>query len=251
MNATGDSARTGAPGGPPAPPAAGAAWVLLPVTWCAWLLVWLVPSLLVAPHLASPGLWLSRGTAPAAVLAAATFFLVAVWPFWPALARSRQGDAAPPAVGVAWLGLSVLELAMLLALALPFGLVAWSVGDASPLAGPLAATAGVWAVFGLGVRMAAAGMGPGAARWLMFGAALACVGPLALEYSAGETLGVGFPRILEASPIVGAIRLALEGWPEGTWPWVARVVLWPAAGVALGLLGWWRSCRARRRAVDG
>ncbi|MCX5672853.1 MAG: hypothetical protein NTU94_16170, partial [Planctomycetota bacterium] len=60
--------------GPAASSVRGAAWVLLPVAWCAWLLVWLVPSFLLAPHLAHPRMWLTRDTAPAAILAAAALF---------------------------------------------------------------------------------------------------------------------------------------------------------------------------------
>jgi len=251
MSTAVDSGAGGARGGRPAPPPAGAARVLLPVAWCAWLLVWLVPTLLVAPHLESPPPWLTGDTAPAAVLAAAAFSLMAIWPFWPVPAMRRQCDAATERIGAARIGQSVLELVMLLALAVPFALVAWSVGGASARAGPLAATAGGWVVFGLGLRMAAAAGGRAAARWLMFAAALLCAGPLALEYVAGETLGAGFPRLLEVSPIVGAIRLALEGWPEGTWPWVARVALWPAAGVVLGLLGWWRRKQRAPRQAGG
>ena len=220
-------------------PAPGAAWVLLPVAWCAWLLVWLVPSFLLAPHLAHPRMWLARDTAPAAILVAAALFLVAVWPFWPALAR-REANAA--AVSLKWLALSVLELVMLVALAAPFVLVAWSVGGQAILAGPLAVTAGVWAVFGLGLR-AAAQMGQGAARWLMLAAALISAGPMILDYVAGETMGVGFPRLIDASPIVSGLGLALDGWPQGLWPWIAAVALWPAVGVVLGSLGWWHASR--------
>lgn len=61
-------------------------WFLLPPAWCLWLLASLVPSMLVAPHLEYLRPWLWPETAPSAVAAAAAFFLVAVWPFWPALA---------------------------------------------------------------------------------------------------------------------------------------------------------------------
>jgi hypothetical protein len=213
--------------------------VLLPAAWCAWLLVWLVPSFLVAPHVAVLRVWLRRETAPQAILVAAAFFLVAVWPFWPALARREAPRAA---VSPKWLALSVLELVMLVTLAAPFVLVAWSVGGAAILAGPLAATAGAWAVFGLGLRIAATA-GQGAARWLMLAAVLVLVGPLILGYAAGETLGVGFPRLVEVSPIVSGMGLALGGWPEGTWPWIAAVALWPAVGMVLGLGGWWSLSR--------
>jgi hypothetical protein len=232
----------GGPGNPAASPAPGAAWVLLPGAWCAWLLAWLVPSFLVAPHLAVERMWLVRETAPQAILAAAAFFVVAVWPFWPALARRKAPRAA---VSPKWLALSVLELVMLVALAAPFVLVAWSVGGKAILAGPLAATAGAWAVFGLGLRIAAT-TGQGAARWLMLAAVLVSVGPLILGYAAGETLGVGVPRLVEASPIVSGIGLALGGWPEGAWPWISAVALWPAVGMVLGLVGWWRTCLKQR-----
>lgn len=227
------------PGGPAASPAPGAAWVLLPVAWCAWLLAWLVPSFLVGPHLAVERVWLVREAAPQAILVAAAFFLVAVWPFWPALARREAPGAA---VSPKWLALSVLELVMLVALAAPFVLVAWSVGGTAILAGPLAATAGAWAVFGLGLRIAATA-GQGAARWLMLAAVLVLVGPLILGYAAGETLGVGFPRLVEVSPIVSGMGLALGGWHEGVWPWITAVALWPAVGVVLALVGLWQALR--------
>ncbi|MCX5684746.1 MAG: hypothetical protein NT049_13805, partial [Planctomycetota bacterium] len=114
--------------GPAAAPVSSpaASWVLLPVAWCVWLLVSLVPTLLVAPHLSTLRPWLTPDAAPAAVVAAATFFLVAIWPFWPALAgSSARGRVA------SWCGRTFLELAILLALAAPFVVVAWSVGGQS------------------------------------------------------------------------------------------------------------------------
>lgn len=220
----------------PASPAPGRAWVLLPVAWSVWLLVWLVPSLLFAPHLESPRLWMTRDTAPAAVAAAAALFLVAAWPFWPALA----GGAEP--LRGRWLALSALEGTVLAALAAPFALVAWSVAGRPLDVWPPAAVGLGLGVLGLGLRVAVAGFGPRAARWLMLAAMLACALPPALAYAGGETMGIAFPRLLEASPVVALVRAALEGWPPLGWPEIARLWLWPGVGVTLGAAGWleWR-----------
>jgi len=230
---------TDAPGvAPPAqsaPPSRAASRVLLPLAWGAWLLAALAPALLVSPYVAAPRLWLEREAAPASFVLAAALFVVAIWPFWPALA----GRVPPPdrRSAAAWMGRSLAELGMLAALAAPFAMAAWAVADRPVAAGPSAAAAGGLAVFALGLRVAADGLGPGAARWLLFAALTACAGPVLLEYVGRETLGATFPRVLEASPMVGAMRLALEGWPEGGWPRVARLALWPGTGAALAAAG--------------
>ena len=217
-------------------PAAGGAWALLPASWCAWLLVWLIPALLVAPHLETPRLWLTLDTAPTAVVVAAAFFLIAVWPFWPALA-CRASNAG------GWVALSVLEVVILLALAIPFGMVAWSVADRALDVGPTVATAAGLAVLGLGLRIAAGGLGPGAARWLMLVAVLIMVGPLLVAYAAGETAHAALERAAEASPVTAAVHLALTGWPDEAWAWFVRITMWPTVGVILGILGFWNSAR--------
>ena len=208
-------------GGQAAARAGGAPWVLLPLVWCVWLLVWLAPSLLVAPYLSIPREWLAADSAPAAVVAAAALFLVAIWPFWPALAGHPPGGR----ITGRWLGRTVLEAAILAALAAPFVLVAWSVGGRTMQFGPLAAAAGGLIVLGLSVRLAAAGIGPGGTRWLMLVAALACSGPVLLAYAGTETMQLPLERVLAASPVVGAVRLAVHGWTEPTWPQAAGVVL--------------------------
>jgi hypothetical protein len=249
--ADGTQAQNGTGG--PADAEPGPGWVLMPVAWCAWLLAWLVPSLLAAPHLETPRLWLTRDTAPAAVLAAVALFLVAVWPFWPAPSSGREG-AAGRAVTGRWVGQSALELVMLIALASPFGLVAWSVGGRSALAGPLAAAAAAPAVFALGVRVAAAAMRQGLARWTMLAVTLLAVGPILFHYAAGETIGGAPGRILDASPVVSAVTLGLDGWPQDAWGWIS-VAFWPAAGVILGVLGWMvsagRPCHQGRECCGG
>jgi hypothetical protein len=229
----------------PAPSAAlhperGLSWVLLPATWCAWLLAWLTPVLLVAPRLETPRSWMTPETAPAALVMAAAFFLAALWPFWPALA----GEVARPRrIGVRWLGLSILELAILLALAAPFALVAWSVGGAAIAWGPLAAAVAGLAVFCLGLRMAVGGLPAGAGRWLMLAAMLVCAGPPIVAYAAVETMSWtsritgGCVTAMEASPPAAAMRLALGGWPADGWLIFARLILWPAVGVMLAIVG--------------
>ena len=222
-------------------PEVGAAWARLAAAWCGWLLVWLVPSLLWSPHVMTLRLWLTRETAPAAVVIAAALFLSVVWPFWPRRGRSAPESEEP--IGIRRLGRSVLEAVVLAVLAVPFVLVAWSVGDRTPSVGRLAVTFGIPAIFGLGLRTAAGGLGRAAAKWLMLAATLVCAGPILLEYAAGETMGIGFPRLVETSPVVAAVWVALEPWPEETWLWLVRVALWPAAGVVLGIVGFWVSSR--------
>ena len=234
------------------PPAPGRGWVLLPLIWCVWLLLSLVPTLLMAPRLLSPGPWLMRETAPSAVLAAGGFFLAAVWPFW----RKKGTETVPvpflqSARSVArWLGAGALEFVVLVALAVPFALVAWSVGDGRLAVWPVVAMVGGLGVFGLGLRTAAEGMVPGAARWLMFAVLLVCAGPLILEYAAAETTGVSLPWLLEVSPVFGLVGVGMDGWPaESSWPWVARLWLWPGVGVVLGVVGLcesWRRVRCGR-----
>ena len=258
--ATSDSDAGAGPSETVQPPAPGRAWVLLPVAWCVWLLLSLVPTLLVAPHLLSPGPWLLRETAPSAVLAAGAFFLAAVWPFWPALAGSyrKKGTGTfserpekepvpfSPVPFFRWLGAGVLEFIVLVSLAVPFALVAWSVGDGNLAVWQAVVSAAGLGVFGLGLRTAAQGMAPGAARWLMLAALLVCVGPLVLEYAAAETMGVSLPWLLEVSPVFGLVRVGMDGWPEASsWPWIARLWLWPGVGVVLGVVG---LCESWRRA---
>jgi len=247
-------------GAAPSDPPPGRAGALMPVVWCVWLLLSLVPSLLVAPHLLSPGPWLTCDTAPSAVLAAAAFFLATVWPFWPALAeRGEKGTGAfperqekgPALLSIRWIGASALEFVVLLSLAVPFALVAWSVGDGRPAVGPAAVSVAGLGIFGLGLRMAAAGMAPGAARWLMLAALLVCAGPLVLEYAAAETMGATLPWLLEVSPVFGLVRVGLGAWPEASWPWIARLWLWPGVGVVLAAVGLVESWRRGRCGSDG
>jgi len=221
------------------PPPARSTRVLLPFAWCLWLLVFLAPALLVAPRVDVRPFWLTAEAAPAALLAAAAFFVTAVWPFWPALAAPSAG------LSVRAVALSLLELAMLFALAAPFALVAWSVGAWAPSAGPLAAAIGTLAVLGLGIRAAYLGMGPVGGRWLVAAAILACAGPLMIAYAAGETLNMDFPRLLEISPVASAMRLGVDGWPEGTWRIFAGLILWPVVGLVL-LAGSISESRQRR-----
>jgi len=223
----------------PAPVRRNPSRVLLPFAWCLWLLVFLAPALLVAPRIDVRPFWLTAEAAPAALLAAVAFFTVAVWPFWPALAAPSGG------LSVRVVALSLVELVLLLALAVPFALVAWSVGGRTPEAGPLAAAIGGPAVLGLGIRAAYLGMGPVGGHWLAAAAILACAGPLMIAYAAGETLNMDFPRLLEISPIASTLRLGVDGWPEETWRIFAGLILWPAAGVVL-LLGGLSEFRQRR-----
>jgi hypothetical protein len=253
--------------GPSADRAAGALWVLLPTAWCAWLLVWLVPVFLVAPHVGMPREWMMRESAPASLLIAAAFFLAAIWPFWPALAREaapadridgRVGPECSPSCCMGaragfslrrWTFLSVLELVILLGLAAPFVLVAWSVADRPIDVWPLAAAVGEVAMFSLGLRIAVGGL-PGAGRWLMLASSLACVGPVLVAYAMAETLNIRSAALVEASPIAATMHLALDGWPTGTWPIFTQLVLCPAVGLILIVVGWLAARRACGKPCD-
>ena len=221
-----------ASGGPAA--GRGAAWVLLPAVWCAWLLAWLLPALVVGPRLETPLSWLAAETAPAALAAGAAFFLVAVWPFWPALAG--QTGAGASRLSGRWLGRSLAELAILAALAAPPALVAWAVGGRAMEPGPVAAAWTVASALGLGIRLAAAGMGPAAGRWLMFFAVMVCAGPFAVAYGVAETLGSDLGRLVDLSVLSGCVRLAVDGWPGPAWAVFTGLALWPAAAVVLALV---------------
>jgi len=212
------------------------------VAWCAWLLVWLAPSMLLAPRVAAAPAWLAEASAPAALLAAAGLFLVGAWPFFPALASfhtlPRGGCGDPPrfrASPARLVGLAIVEW-VVLALAAPFAVVAWSLGEGRWAVGSAAVTAGGLGVLGLGLRVAASAGGPLASRWLMAAALLACAAPAALAYAAAETLGGSYGWLAEASPVVALVQGG-SGWPEGAWPQAARLWLWPAVGVVVGAVG--------------
>jgi len=181
-------------------PSPSASWVLLPLAWCLWLLASLVPSLLVAPHLATLRPWLTADTAPAAVLAAAAFFLVAIWPFWPALAGYSVRSRMAP-----WVGGTFLELVILLALAAPFVVVAWSVGGRTLEAYSLALASAMAVIPGAAFRLAAGVVRPQRVRWLVLAAVLLAAAPLLVAYAARETLGVDWSWILRISPVYAAI----------------------------------------------
>ncbi|MFO8014591.1 MAG: hypothetical protein R6X20_14940 [Phycisphaerae bacterium] len=260
---------------PSAPPAGRPArprpWVF--VAWCAWLLAWLAPALLVAPATPDPRPWLEPAAAPAAVLAGAALFLVAAWPFWPALAtstprkepangmrggsphprRGRQDDERggygdPPRradrVGGRLVGHSAVEVLILTALAAPMLVAARSLGGALQV-WPTVATGAGLAVFAIGLRVAAAGLGEGAARRLMCGALLVAGGPPAVYYAAAETIGAALPWLPAASPVVALVQAGTDGWPDGAWPQIVRLYLWPMVGVGLGVLGTLKARSAR------
>jgi len=226
------------------------------VAWCVWLLAWLVPSMLLAPRAPDPRPWMAAETAPAAVLAAAALFLVAAWPFWPALVspnlsgnpagragRATQGDPRGAGSLLRLVGLSAVEAVVLGALAAPFLVVGWSLGGRLAV-WPAAATAAGLAVLGIGLRVAVTGMPGGAGRRLMAGTLLVCGGPPAVCYALAETVGTALPWLLEASPVVALVQAGTEGWSAGGWSQVARLWLWPSVGVGLGALG---ALMARRR----
>ena len=238
----------------PAPPAAAARrrlWMF--VAWCAWLLAWLAPVLLLGPRTPDPRPWLDPASAPAAVLAGAALFLVAAWPFWPALLPdpfSRGGSGDPPrgtVVGARFVGLSALEVLILAALAAPMFLVARSVGQTLHV-WPAAATGAGLVVFGVGLRTAAVGLGDGAPRRLMVGALLVAAGPPAVYYAAAETIGAVLPWLPAASPVVAMVQAGTVGWPDGPWPQIARLYLWPMVGVGLAVVG--IVCARRARAAN-
>jgi hypothetical protein len=193
---------TAAPAPAPAPPPT-ASWVLLPLAWCVWLLAFLVPSLLVAPHLETLRPWLTADTAPAAVVAAAAFFLTAIWPFWPALAGPVSGIRGRAAAR--WFLVSLAEAVMLLALAAPFVVVAWSVGGQPLDAARLTPAAAVAVIPGMVFRVLAAVVRPQRVRWLVTAATLLAVAPLLAAYAAQETLGTDWSWMLRISPVYAAV----------------------------------------------
>lgn len=239
----------------PAAPARRRPWVF--VAWCAWLLAWLTPALLVGPATPDARPWLDPSAAPAAVLAGAALFLVAAWPFWPALlpdSLSRGGYGDPPrgtqndegggspdpprgtVVGARLVGLSVAEVLILTALAVPMLVAARSLGGTLQI-WPTVATGAGLAVFAIGLRVAADGLGDGAPRRLMGGALLLAGGPLAVYYAAAETIGAVLPWLPAASPVVALVEAGTAGWPDGAWPQIARLYLWPMVGMGLGIVG--------------
>ncbi len=226
-----------------APPEADcrAAWAHLALAWCVWLLAWLAPALFLGPHVTVPVPWLGAETAPAALAIGAAFFLVAIWPFWPAWARG----AACERLFQVWLGRTLLEAAGLLAMAAPFVCVAWALANRPVPLEAVLATGGLLAAIGVGFRAVWVGVGPAWGRWVV-AAALALVGwPVILEYAALETLGRGFPHHFGVSPLVGAARVAGGGMPEGGWLLASTLVAWPV--LAAGLLAVGASELAWRR----
>jgi hypothetical protein len=187
----------------------------------------------------TPRPWLTADAAPAALVAAAALFLTIIWPFWPAMA----GPLSESTVSGKLVGRTLLEAIILAALAAPFVLVAWSVGGRAIAAGPLLTVAAGLALPGLGLRAAAVGIGPKSVRWLILAAMLMAIGPLAVAYSVGETIGGIDGRLLEFCPVSAAVKLAVGGWPEPGFSHVARLMLWPELGAMLLLLGVRQSSR--------
>jgi len=234
-------------GVPPSPagtglPRVGRGWFLLPTAWVAWLLLWTAPSLLVGPRLESQPSWLTADSAPAAVVLAAASFLICFWPFWPALA----GPSPRGRLTVRWAALGLIEAVLLIALATPFVIIAGAVADRPLATGPMAACAAGLVVLAMGLRLGAAGLKERAARWFMFAAMLVAAGPILIVYAAQETLAAPLNGVLEISPLVAAMRLAVDGWPADR---LQQLLAWPAAGVILMIIGGWTSARrARARA---
>ncbi len=214
-----------------APPSASSR-VLLPAVWCVWLAAWLVPALLIAPHLDVVPAWVGADAAPAATMAGAVVFLAALWPFWPAWAGPVNGR-----IQARWVGLGVLELATLLALAAPFVLVARAVGSRAVEVTWVALGLAVAGALGLGFRIAWGGCGPAAGRWLMMAAMLLVALPVGLAYVVAETMNMALVRVFEAGPIAASMYVALEGAPETTWRLFTGLVLWPVAGAVLVAVG--------------
>jgi hypothetical protein len=231
-------------------------WFLMPLAWCVWLLVWLAPTFLMAPHLTTARPWWTPDTAPAAVAVAAALFLSVIWPFWPAMARGcplfrplGKGDCTSgtkgtvpiskqPEMGTApFIGRSLLEAAILVGLAAPFVLVAAALAGRPVPVARLAVAAVVLIVWGLGLRLAAAAWGPRSARWLIAAALFVAAAPVMIWYANSETLGANAQRVVELSPVIAAGSLATDGWPSEPWPWFAEVALWPIAGMVLALAG--------------
>jgi hypothetical protein len=147
-------------------------------------------------------------------------------------------------VGGGLIGLSAAEVLVLAALAAPMLVAARSLGGTLRV-WPAVATGAGLAVFGIGLRVAAAGLGDGAARRLMFGALLVAGGPPVVAYAAAETIGAALPWLPAASPVVALVEAGTDGWPDGTWAQIARLYLWPMVGVGLGVVGVLKARSAR------
>jgi hypothetical protein len=110
--------------------------------------------------------------------------------------------------------------------------------------GPALAVAAGLLLLGVLLRTAAVAAGPAGVRWLVLATWLLAAGPLIVLYGAGETVGWDASALLPVSPVVAAVRLAVDGWSDAFWPEaLAAVLVVVGACHLLGLL--------RRRAVCG
>jgi len=215
---------TAGPAAPAPPPAAS--WVLLPLAWCVWLLAFLVPSLLITPHLETLRPWLTADTAPAAVVAAAAFFLTAIWPFWPALAAPVTGIRGRAAAR--WFLVSLVEAVMLLALAAPFVVVAWSVaGKTLDPAWLLLVSAPVVAI-GLTFRLVVAALAGRGVRWIMLAAVLFACGSLPLAYALSEVFGAAASTPVNSWAgmclMAGVVESVTNGREAASWNDVTGII---------------------------
>jgi hypothetical protein len=190
--------------------------------------------------------WLTPDTAPAAVLAAAAFFLTVIWPFWPVWVGPAAHTSDSHLIGRTF-----LELVVLLALAAPFFLVACSVGGRMPKPGSLALAITGLTIFGLIFRATSSGSRPSVVRWLIFAANLFTVGPLLVCYAASETLGASWPLILKISPLYSVPLMALEGFPAQPEIRVILIVSWAVVVLALGSTAVRDILRRRRHHSEG
>ncbi|MDP6380937.1 MAG: hypothetical protein QF662_06295 [Phycisphaerae bacterium] len=231
------------------------AWWLLPLVWCLWLLACIVPALVLEPYLDGASRLASADLALVTVVIAACFFLFTAWPFWIVFRAGGASAAEQPHsshCSAAGVGLSALELVMLLALAVPFLVAAEAVAEAgvANVAASLAFLAGV-GVFGIGIRMLWQRFAPSTGRWLLTVLFAVTAVPLVLDYLFHEIFGIALSVATSVGPLGRAYLCASDGFPDSLWVSLLHLGIYPAVGVIhiLAMVLWPRRKRGAEDVV--
>ncbi|MDK1032215.1 MAG: hypothetical protein QGD94_09430 [Planctomycetia bacterium] len=211
----------------PKEPAKRLAWWLLPMVWCLWLLVSLVPTLLLGPYLRGASRLAAVDLALVSVTIAAALFIFTAWPFWIVLGGGSDKTSLARALARA-----LLELVILLALACPFLMAASTVAQVGVrrLGVVFAFLAGV-GVFAIGIRMLWLRIGPASGRWLLLVLLAIAAGPPVLDYLLREILDVSVPLAASVGPLGRAYLCAADGLPDSLWLGVLHLGIYPAIGL--------------------